>query len=42
MATGSGVVRLLEVEPTEQERYAHALALIAKLSASSTTSKKQS
>ncbi len=42
MATGSGVVRLLEVEPTKEERYAHALALIAKLSKLSPTTKKQS
>jgi hypothetical protein len=42
VATGSGIVRLLEVEPTKEERYAHALALIAKLAKSSPTTKEQS
>jgi hypothetical protein len=32
VATGSGLVRLLEVEPTKDERYAHAAALMALLS----------
>lgn len=31
MATTGGVVRLLEEEPTKEERYAHALALLARL-----------
>jgi hypothetical protein len=29
VAEGSGVVRLLEKEPTKEERYAHAAALLA-------------
>jgi hypothetical protein len=42
VATGSGVVRLLVVEPTKEERYAHALALIAKLSKVRPTTKGES
>jgi hypothetical protein len=42
VATGGGIVRLLEVEPTKEERYAHALALLAKLSKSSSTTKEPS
>jgi hypothetical protein len=42
VATTGGVVRLLEVEPTKEERYAHALALLAKLTPkpAATTSQK--
>jgi hypothetical protein len=29
VATTGGIVRLLENEPTKEERYAHALALLA-------------
>jgi len=33
VATGGGVVRLLKTEPTKEERYAHALALLARVNA---------
>lgn len=43
VATTVGIVRLLETEPTKEERYAHALALLAlataKQDASSATAK---